>query len=290
MRQNEEQLHADPDEERGWYVNSQSQTFVILDADEFQMGSPAAEAGHLPTEPLHRRRIGRRFAIGTTEVTKTQWRACPEVNQVFPADQQQLQPYTRSDDSPMLSMTWYEAAWYCNWLSAQEVIPETDWCYEPNEQGKYAPGMRAKEGFLKLTGYRMPTEAEWEFSCRAGVNTSRYYGQTETLLTRYAWYLANGDNHAWPVATLKPNDFGLFDMHGNAFEWCYDAYKDYPSGADVAVSDLPSVEPLTDGGRRVLRGGSFFDSAQTARSALRLNFSPDFRYRGVGFRVARTYP
>ena len=100
-------------------------------------------------------------------------------------------------------MTWYEAAAYCNWLSEQEGIPKEQWCYEPNKQGKYGAGMKAKDKFWELTGYRLPTEAEWEYACRAGTVTSRYYGLTEALLPQYAWYQANGKNRTWPSRKLE---------------------------------------------------------------------------------------
>ena len=99
-------------------------------------------------------------------------------------------------------------------MSEQEGIVKEQWCYEPNEKGEYGPGMKAKDKYLELSGYRLPTEAEWEYACRAGTVTSRYYGLTDTLLAKYAWYEANGQNRTWPVGSLKPNDFGLFDMHG----------------------------------------------------------------------------
>jgi hypothetical protein len=291
LRQNEEQRTADKDNKRQWYVNGQGQTFVILDAGEFQMGSPGSEVGRNQNEQLHRRKIGRRFAISTKEVTRAQWRAFArsQPGRVWPADQERLKPAIRTDDSPMVAMTWYEAAWYCNWLSEQEGIPEDQWCYEPDDKGQYGPGMKAKEKFWELSGYRLPTEAEWEFACRAGASTSRYYGVTETLLPNYAWYLVNGDDHTWPVASVKPNDFGLFDMQGNAFEWVYDPFSGYPSTSKDAAADAPNTSAVSDSSRRALRGGSFGNQASLVRSAQRaVNVPPD-RSAYNGFRAARTY-
>ena len=207
----------------------------------------------------------------------------------MPADSDQLKTYVRSDDSPMVGMTWYEAAWYCNWLSEQEGIPEDQWCYEKNEKDEYGPGMKAKENFWELSGYRLPTEAEWEFACRAGANTSRYYGQTERLLPNYAWYQVNGDNHAWPVASLKPNDFGLFDMQGNAFEWCYDAVSFYPSGSKDAAADSPNTKAVSGPGNRLLRGGWFGTQPSNVRSAQRVSASAFLSSIQDGFRPSRTY-
>ena len=290
LRQTVEQLQAAQNRQRNWYINGQGQTFAILDAGEFQMGSPESEAGRGVNEELHRRRIGRRFAISTKEVTKAQWRDFAKTVRVFSADQEQLAPYVRTEDSPMVAMTWYEAAWYCNWLSDQEGMPDDQWCYQPTDQGKYGPGMKAKENFLELTGYRLPTESEWEFACRAGATTSRHYGQSDTLLPQYAWYQLNGETHAWPVASLKPNDFGLFDMQGNAYEWCHDAYGSYPANSKEAIEDAPGTEEVSETGRRVLRGGSFHNFARDVRSPNRYNDLPALRLNNFGFRPARTYP
>ena len=187
-------------------------------------------------------------------------------------------------------MTWYEAAQYCNWLSKQEGISDEQWCYEPNEKGEYGPGMKAKDNYLELSGYRLPTEAEWEFACRAGTVTSRYYGLSDTLLGQYARYQANGQDQTWPVGRLKPNDFGLFDMLGNVWGWCDVPYTDYVANPREVSEDLGSTEPVTDAGFRVLRGGAFHNQPELVRSAYRFYIQPTVRSDDFGFRPARTYP
>src|SRR5262249_20867104 len=145
---------------------------------------------------------------------------------------------------------------------AQEGIPPDQWCYEPNTRGPltllasttgllggaggrgallagavllpdrtlsptYFKGLKLKAGYLHRTGYRLPTEAERELACRAGPTTSYSYGESVELVGKYGRYLLNADRHAWPVGGLKPNDLGLFDMHGNVFTWCLDRYAPY---------------------------------------------------------------
>ncbi|MEO2031417.1 MAG: formylglycine-generating enzyme family protein, partial [Planctomycetaceae bacterium] len=238
----------------------------------------------------HRRRIGRRFAIAAKEVTKADWREFSKDKEVLAADDSQLAAFIFADDSPMTAMTWYEAAWYCNWLSAHEGIPKDQWCYVPNPEGKYAAGMKAKPNFLELTGYRLPTEAEWEYACRANSVTARCYGLSVPLLPEYGWYETNSQRHAWPVASLKPNDFGLFDMHGNAIEWCYDLGLEYPVGADGVLEDTPATDTVSDADKRILRGGSFYRFAEILRSANRSFVQPNNRANDVGFRATRTIP
>jgi hypothetical protein len=296
LRSKEEQLRArKATDKRQWYVNTQGQTFVVLDAGEFLMGSPKSEPGRSPGETLHRCHIGRRFAISTTDVTKAQFgrfqTAHPEIHKINT-------PWVTTDDSPQTPMTWYEAAAYCNWLSEQEGIVKDQWCYEPNDKGEYGPGMKAKDKYLELSGYRLPTEAEWEYACRAGTVTSRYYGLTDTLLPQYAWYQANGKNRTWPVGSLKPNDFGLFDMHGNVWQWCDDSNRAYPKAADAISEDLGSTKPVIDSNTRVLRGGAFYYPPENVRSADRNGDQPAypnfnqlaFRINRFGFRPARTLP
>jgi formylglycine-generating enzyme required for sulfatase activity len=143
--------------------------------------------------------------------------------------------------------------------------------------------------YLERSGYRLPTEAEWEYACRADAPTSRYYGTAEEMLPHYAWYLLNAHQRAWPVGQKKPNDFGLFDMHGHVWAWCQDRYGPYPeAGADQAVEDSEDKDNK-DAESRLLRGGAFFNYAMSARSANRFRYAPANRDHSLGFRLARTY-
>jgi hypothetical protein len=259
---------------------------VVPEPKPFLMGSPPTEAGRAGgakgrVERQHRRRIGRSFAIAAKEVTVGQFR---KFRKDHPSDKQ----YAPSGDCPVHYVSWYEAAAYCNWLSRQEGLEE---CYEANAEGKYAEGMKPKPNYLQLTGYRLPTEAEWEYACRARGSTSRYYGETDELLGEYAWYTKNSHDGGFsPVGSLKPNDLGLFDMLGNALEWCQGPDFLYPT--DKTCKDILDIEykgDIKDKIKRMLRGGSFVNHAPSVRSAFRLPGTPSFRGSNVGFRPARTY-
>jgi hypothetical protein len=146
-----------------WYVNGQSQTMVVIPGPvEFLMGSPPSEENRNHLEIQHRRGIGQTFAIATKEVTVEQYR---RFDSRFDHNQMHRSP---RPDCPILGLTWYAATAYCNWLSKQEGLPETEWCYLPNKDGKYANGMQLASEWQRRTGYRLPTEAEWEYACRAG--------------------------------------------------------------------------------------------------------------------------
>ena len=264
---------------------SSSLSFAIIQADdEFLMGSPVAEAERFqsPTgknEIRHRRRIGRTFAIGMHEVTVAQFRA-------FRSDHKFDRTRAREEEFPANMITWYDAAAYCNWLSEQEGIPREEWCYDPGQP--FAEGMPLVANYVQRKGYRLPSEAEWEYACRAGTTTSRYFGDTETLLGEYASYTkTSGDKWMLPVGTLRPNGAGLFDMQGNVQEWCQDAALFYDT--DLArMGDKVQSGRLSDSGLRVLRGGSFNYITSFVRSAFRESTRPDFRSHDFGIRVART--
>ena len=189
-----EQAAAQPDHQGGrrrWSVNGQGQTMILFPGPvEFLMGSASTETGHQRDEGQHRRRIGRSFALASKKVTVAQFdrfkKAHPEVKHLYT-----VKEYSPRQDGPIISVTWYEAAQYCRWLSEQEGIPEEQMCYPS------VPALeKCKDGltFLKLpadylrrTGYRLPSEAEWEYACRGGAVTSRFYGSSEEMLRHHGW-------------------------------------------------------------------------------------------------------
>jgi formylglycine-generating enzyme required for sulfatase activity len=306
LREDEQKLRSRPQtDRRQWYINSQGQTFVILQPHEFQMGSPPEERGHQENEVLRTRRISHTLAIAAKEVTRAQYQEFlnanpppqpPSIEEALKLaedvkeSKRRLGKYSKTRDSPQLGLTWYAAARYCNWLSKIEGLSEEEWCYEPNKCAKFAEGMRPAQGYLQRKGYRLPTEEEWEFACRAGVVTSRYYGSSDALLPEYAWFRENSKgNFSSPVGWLKPNDFGLFDVLGNVWEWCDDAYGSYPvadRGADV--NSAGGTKAVLDRQNRVLRGAAFSDPASEVRSAYRDQNRPgSIAY--IGVRPARTY-
>ena len=262
----------------GWYVNTQGQTFVVIPGPaEFVMGSPTSKAGRSGNESQHKKRLGRTFALAATSVTKEQFL---RYRPTFSHDQ--MHRYSEPT-CPIGGVIWYEAAAYCNWLSKEEGIPEDQWCYEI--KGNV---FKLKEKYLSLTGYRLPTEAEMEYATRAGAITSRYYGETEELLPKYAWYFKNSQEKTWPVGSLKPNDLGLFDVQGNLFTWCQESYKLYPQGEEVS-EDKEDNLMIVNSNSRVLRGGSFAYPASLVRSAYRNLSAPTYRDFNDGFRPARTF-
>jgi formylglycine-generating enzyme required for sulfatase activity len=262
-----------------WYVNGQGQTMVVIpDPVEFVMGSPPTEADRDEDERQQTVRIGRTFALAAKSVTVEQYRQFDEGYQL-PA------VYTRTADLPVVATSWHQAAAYCNWLSKEEGIGEGQWCYEIKD-GQVA---KLKPNCLSLTGYRLPTEAEVEYATRAGALTSRYYGETEELLRKYAWYTKNSQGKTWPVGSLKPNDLGLFDMQGNVYTWCEERYESCPRGqGEGRKEEKEDTYSINNQESRVLRGGSFSYPTWLVRSAYRNRDVPTYRGNFVGFRPART--
>jgi formylglycine-generating enzyme required for sulfatase activity len=275
-----------------WYVNTQGQTMVVIPGPvEFRMGSPSTEEGRFPDELQHQQRIGRTIAVAAAPVTVRAFRQFLKANHLeasFEAGGEAaplMKRFSPDENGPIITMSWYTAVAYCNWLSQRDGIPEEQWCYETNARKQVTA---LKRGYLVLGGYRLPTEAEWEYACRAGAVTSRYYGETEELLEKYAWYAKNARERAWPVGSKKPNDLGLFDMHGNVFTWCQEQYNPQPQGeqADEDKEGSLSINPQES---RVLRGGSFISRPVLVRSAYRARSVPTYSNDNFGLRPARTF-
>jgi formylglycine-generating enzyme required for sulfatase activity len=143
---------------------------------------------------------------------------------------------------------------------------------------------------LERKGYRLPTEAEWEYACRAGAVTSRYYGHSIALLDAYAWYHANSKDHAWMCGGLLPNDLGLFDMLGNEYEWCQENFYASRQGKKGRYYDnINILESVLAKDPRLSRGGAFEYRPAYVRSAHRNGNAPSGRTANIGFRPSRTY-
>jgi formylglycine-generating enzyme required for sulfatase activity len=226
---------------------------VWIPAGEFTMGSPIDEAGRDMDEgPQTRMVIPHGFWMGKCEVTQGEFQAVMGTN---PSN-------TRGDTNcPVEKVSWYDAMQYCAKRTQQEKL-----------------SAKVPENYA----YRLPTEAEWEYACRAGTATRFYYGDDkgEFRLGEYAWFIRNGDSMTHPVGTLKPNAWGLHDMHGNVWEWCFDRWQSILPGG--SVTNLPVA---TEGSLRVARGGSWLYESKACRSANRDDYSPSNRCSDVGFRV-----
>ena len=224
-----------------------------IPAGTFLMGSPETEEGRYGNEHQHEVTITKAFYMQTTEVTRSQWTA------VMGAEPWKGQSYIKEGPNyPATHISWEDAVAYCEKLSKAEDKT-----------------------------YRLPTEAEWEYACRAGAQTTWSFGNDEKVLGDYVWYDKNAwdidEKYAHQVRQKKPNALGLYDMHGNMYEWCHDYYE-----ADYYKSS-PGEDPTgpASGSFRVLRGGSWHDDTRHARSAARSRRGADTRGSSFGFRVVR---
>jgi formylglycine-generating enzyme required for sulfatase activity len=324
LNQIDRELMEERSGNRRWYVTRQGHTLALMKGPvEFHMGSPEYELGRSEGETRHLRRIQRSFAVATKEVTVSQFRRFLETNPALKSRYWYPPKLSPADDGPQIMVSWFEAAQYCNWLSQQEGIPEDQWCY-PKQIGE---GMEIPADSLQRTGYRLPTEPEWEYACRAGATTTRFYGDADGQLHEYAWYnKTTNEERTWPVGQLKPNDLGLFDVQGNVHEWCHHrrwgyrtnlpvlaastvglmgsppgqgpwiaASAVFPSRSDADITTKEWVAPGEDSvpvrpteRNHIARGGAFDFRAADLRSAERGWHQPNSHFSHLGFRVART--
>ena len=240
----------------GVLENSIGIQLKLLPAGTFTMGQP----GGGPDETPHQVSLTKPFYMGVYEVTNAQWK------QVMGSVSEPWWPlgsvpsHWRDDDRPVEKLMWPHAVEFCKRLSA---LPE-----------------ERKAGRV----YRLPTEAEWEYACRAGTDTRYSFGDNESELGEYAWFEGNAGNETHPVGQKKPNAWGLYDMHGNVWEWCNDFYGAYPEGAS---KDPQGPSKPSD---RVIRGGCWGNTAGYCRSAYRYGYEWHYRHNYLGFRVALSPP
>jgi formylglycine-generating enzyme required for sulfatase activity len=215
--------------------------FVLIPAGLFVMGSPANEDKRLKDETQHKVTITKAFYLQTTEVTKKQWNAV--------MGNQTHGDLSKEDDLPMASVSWKQA---------QEFLTKL------NKKGHKGE-------------YRLPTEAEWEYACRAGSEMAYYWGEVSN--DDFLWHRENSEHKSHPVGSKKPNAWGLFDMSGNVHEWCSDWYADY---SKRKVKDPKGPEK---GESRVMRGSSWDNDSWRCRSACRARYEPNQTSYDIGFRV-----
>lgn len=249
-------------------TNSVGMKLVLIPKGTFKMGSPVTEATRFEDEEEHEVALTSDYYLGRFEVTQQEFVKVMGYNE------------SRFQDSPRLpvdGVTWFDAVMFCNKLS------ELDGCnasYRISDVEKEGRSIVSADVELipGTAGYRLPTEAEWEYACRGGSKTAYSFGASPQLLGDYGWYKNNSDLRTHRVGEKKPNAWGLCDMHGNVWEWCEDWYELYPS---TSVTDPSGPE---SGSYRVFRGGSFNFQAALSRSALRDRFPPNHCIGG--FRVA----
>jgi sulfatase modifying factor 1 len=226
----------------GFRVEKVGFLFRWIPPGRFLMGSPENEEGRWGLEgPVHEVVIRAGFWLGTTPVTQAQWKGvmCTKPS------------YFKGEDRPVEEVSWDEAVEMTARLAGQ------------------IPGIYS----------RLPTEAEWEYACRAGTETRWSFGEDEAALEQHAWYDKNCDGQTHPVGLKRPNGWGLKDMHGGVWEWCQDWFGPYP-GESVLNPTGPE-----NGSNRVIRGGSWGYSARDCRSAYRSGYDPGGRGRNLGFRL-----
>jgi formylglycine-generating enzyme required for sulfatase activity len=228
------------------YTNSIDMEFVLIPAGSFMMGSTDDDANADDDEkPAHKVSISKPFYLGKYEVTQAQWEAVMESNP----------SRFKGRNKPIDRVSWEDIQVFIQRLNK-------------------------KEGHDR---YRLPTEAEWEYAARAGTTSVYSFGDEAADLARYAWYERNSaGGEASPVGQKKPNAWGLYDMHGNVWEWVQDWYL------DIYYSSSPSSDPIgpSSGWDRVCRGGNLDMIAELCRAAVRFHPAPVNRVDGLGFRLA----
>jgi formylglycine-generating enzyme required for sulfatase activity len=236
----------------------------LIPAGEFWAGAEDSDPlAYDDEKPRREERIGEGFYLSVSPITQAQFQAVMGRN---PSHLRNV------PDHPVENVTWHEAARFCSRLSWKEGL-----------QPYYKMRGTKRVSIFGGDGFRLPTAVEWEYACRAGTQTRYCFGDDTGRLAEYAWYAANSGGTTRPVARKQPNAWGLYDMHGNVWEWCWDPCGEDPSRLETTDEHPPDLEPLY----RTVRGGSWGNKAGDLRASLRLKEMPSRRSANLGFRIAR---
>jgi formylglycine-generating enzyme required for sulfatase activity len=242
--------------------NAIPENFVRINSGTFTMGSPANESDRHNDE-VQRQVTLSSFYMSKYEVTQREYE---EIMGVNPS-------HFKGSDMPVEYVSWYDAIEYCNRRSEIEGLTPA---YTVEGSGE----SRTVIWDRNANGYRLPTEAEWEYACRAGTVTA--YSTGNEIADNTGWFRNNSGGSTRPVGQKPANAWGLHDMHGNVSEWCWDWYGSYASGAQTNPAGASS------GTNRSVRGGSWYFSPDFLRSATRVFGNPSYRYEDLGFRLVRS--
>ena len=272
----------------GTVTDEGSKLSVLIPAGTFQMGS---EKGYSYNKPVHQVTITKSFYMGKYEVTQAEYeKYCSYTGSKSPSSD-----YGDGDNYPAYYVSWYDALVYCNKRSMAEGLTP---CYsisgntDPSKWGTVPTSTDSTWNAVvcdwNANGYRLPTEAEWEYAARAGDNTvdSLTYSGTSDVnkLGDYAWYYDSANDNAHEVGTKKVNAFGLYDMSGNVWEWCWNRFTNSYDAETEGGSDPTGA---SSGDNRVYRGGSWDRNSVSCAVSYRYSSYPDYRYNILGFRVVR---
>ena len=262
-------------------------TFIVFPKGEYTIGSVADQSDRQKDEIRHVVTLTRPFALLDRELT------FEELIAFSPQYVGYMQKYDARPTDAGYATDWYDSVAYCRWLGKAMGLLESNQCYpdpETLDQEKYARDPQvtwAPRNWpldLDKRGFRLPTESEWEVVARSGSRTAYGFGNEVTLFDRFGWVTENSGRHVHSGRELRPSVRGLFDMHGNLFEWTHDWFEDFGESAQT--------DPLgaQEGARRVSRGGSWFNDAASCRAASRNSISASFRTFSIGFRLALSLP
>ena len=256
----------------GLFAQTAPEGFVRINGGTFTMGD--SNTLSYGAQPPHQVTVSG-FYMGKYEVTQAEYEVVMGTNP----------SYFKGSNLPVESVTWFDAIEYCIKRSQREGLTPAYTMTGRTPASGYPIEAATVTWNRNANGYRLPTEAEWEYAARAGTTTSYYWGNQTDAATvgQYAWYYENSSDGTKAVGTKRPNAFGLYDMSGNVWEWCWDWYSDYTSTAKTDPTGAST------GDYRVLRGGRWGDDAVYVRSSGRNGSNPYYQVilDGVGFRLVR---